>query len=262
VACKTLTCRVHVVFHGCKQYAGNVGDAVYRHAGYNEWAETNRIIVLYPQTQATLFPVNPKGCFDWWGLSNSLSRNAEFARKTGYQISAVKAMLDRLAQNYVASGQNDTFGTPQYFQGPDTTANSVELGWLPNNAAAGFNVYRSSASTGPFTKLNTTLVSGASFVDQQLSPNTTYYYQVTALNTQGAESAPTATVAAVTAGDPPACDAYFSDNIEHVANLRAYVVLFEAFALGSNDDLGPYNDSTFNELIKKGPLNFSKMYCP
>jgi hypothetical protein len=99
-------------------------------------------------------------------------------------------------------------------------------------------------------------------VDQQLSPNTTYYYQVTALNTQGAESAPTATVAAVTAGDPPACDAYFSDNIEHVANLRAYVVLFEAFALGSNDDLGPYNDSTFNELIKKGPLNFSKMYCP
>jgi hypothetical protein len=35
VACQTQTCRVHVVFHGCKQYAGKVGDAVYKHGGYN-----------------------------------------------------------------------------------------------------------------------------------------------------------------------------------------------------------------------------------
>ena len=77
----------------------------------------------------SLVPFNPKGCFDWWGLSEALPRNAEFARKTGYQISAVKAMLDRLAQNYVASAGSDPFGTPQEFKGPDSTATSVALIW-------------------------------------------------------------------------------------------------------------------------------------
>ena len=55
-------------------------------AGYNEWAETNRIIVLYPQTTKYGHAFNPKGCFDWWGLSDLLPLNADFARKTGYQI--------------------------------------------------------------------------------------------------------------------------------------------------------------------------------
>ena len=60
-ACKTETCRVHVAFHGCKQYAGKVGNAVYKHAGYNKWAGTNKLIVLYPQTVDNLV-LNPNGC--------------------------------------------------------------------------------------------------------------------------------------------------------------------------------------------------------
>ena len=49
-ACKTARCRVHVAFHGCKQSAEAVGDKFVRHAGYNRWADSNAIIVLYPQT--------------------------------------------------------------------------------------------------------------------------------------------------------------------------------------------------------------------
>jgi len=254
---------VHVVFHGCLQYAGNIGDAVYRHAGYNEWAETNRIIVLYPQTQSSMIPLNPKGCFDWWGLSQALARNAEFARRTGYQISAIKAMLDRLAQNYVASSGSDTFGTPQEFNGPDSTATSVTLIWQANTAAAGFNVYRSAVSTGPFAKLNSTPQLGASFADRQLSPNTTYYYQVRAVAQNGTESAPTGTVAAATTAQPPTCDPYFSDNVTHELKLRAYgyLVLWSR-AFGSNDDLGSNNSSTLSQLIKDSPGFFRKAYCP
>ncbi|HEY6898981.1 MAG TPA: hypothetical protein VI279_17105, partial [Rhodocyclaceae bacterium] len=36
--------------HGCKQSFDNIGETFVRHAGYNEWADTNRIIILYPQT--------------------------------------------------------------------------------------------------------------------------------------------------------------------------------------------------------------------
>jgi poly(3-hydroxybutyrate) depolymerase len=259
--CRTETCRVHVVFHGCQQYAGLVGGAVYRHSGYNEWADTNRMIVLYPQTEANA-AFNPKGCWDWWGLDQLLPLNSDFARKTGYQIKAIKAMLDRLAQNFVPVGGSDTFATPQDFSTRDSTADSVALAWRPNSAATGFNVYRSSGNSGPFAKINSRLVTGASFGDQQLSPNTTYYYQLTAVNQSGTESAPTSALAAATAAEPPACDPYFSNNVAHVASLRAYWYGLFALAVGSNDSLGLYTDTTFSQLMKSGALYYSKGYCP
>lgn len=52
-------CRLHIAFHGCQQEHERVGDAFVAHAGYNKYAESNDIIVLYPQSKATpLFPAN------------------------------------------------------------------------------------------------------------------------------------------------------------------------------------------------------------
>jgi poly(3-hydroxybutyrate) depolymerase len=43
-----------------------VNDAYINHAGYNRWADTNGIIVLYPQAAASSgIPLNPNGCWDW-----------------------------------------------------------------------------------------------------------------------------------------------------------------------------------------------------
>ena len=83
-------CKVHVVFHGCEQTAERVGDAVYRWAGYNDWAATNDIIVLYPQLISTRR--NPGGCWDWWGYDS-----AYYYTKKGPQMAAVMAMIRRLA---------------------------------------------------------------------------------------------------------------------------------------------------------------------
>ena len=47
-------CRVHIALHGCKQDVGDIGQRYVDDAGYNAWADTNRIIVLYPQTVARL----------------------------------------------------------------------------------------------------------------------------------------------------------------------------------------------------------------
>src|SRR5690349_5406251 len=183
-ACKTTTCRVHVVFHGCLQYAERVNNAIYEKGGYNKWADTNKIIVLYPQTEpvGTLpFGDNPAGCWDWWGLSDTLPRNREFARKTGYQISAIRKMLDRLAQGPAHSGaSSNTFGKPANVSAKDSSSHSVALIWRPNNAAKTFNIYRSTASSGPYTKIGT--VSAASFADKNLNPNTTYYYKISSID--------------------------------------------------------------------------------
>ena len=60
-------CRVHIAFHGCMQDIATIGRLFIEQAGYNAWAEANRIIVLYPQAKASPFaPVNPDGCWDWW----------------------------------------------------------------------------------------------------------------------------------------------------------------------------------------------------
>lgn len=86
------TCRLHIAFHGCKQNVASVGDAFIRHAGYNRWADTNKLIILYPQTQAT--SGNPNACWDWFDFDND---DPGYATKSGREISAVKAMADRIA---------------------------------------------------------------------------------------------------------------------------------------------------------------------
>lgn len=85
-------CGLHVAFHGCQQSAEFVGDAFARGAGFNEWAEANRIVVLYPQVKSSKFaPLNPLGCWDWWGYTDE-----DYATKSGLQVAAVRAMLDQL----------------------------------------------------------------------------------------------------------------------------------------------------------------------
>lgn len=90
--CEGGGCRVHVAFHGCRQNAAAVGERFVREAGYNRWADTNRLIVLYPQAAASYWPFNPRACWDWWGYTGAL-----YHTRDGAQVRAVKAMIDRLA---------------------------------------------------------------------------------------------------------------------------------------------------------------------
>ncbi len=86
-------CGLHVFFHGCQMSSELVGDAVARGAGFNEWAETNRLLVMYPQVKSSkLAPMNPMGCFDWWGYTSE-----DYATQAGPQIAAIKALMDSLA---------------------------------------------------------------------------------------------------------------------------------------------------------------------
>ena len=69
--CENQRCRIHVAFHGCRQGASDVGEEFVRYAGYNAWADTNGLIILYPQAIKRFSPFvwNPRGCWDWWGYT-------------------------------------------------------------------------------------------------------------------------------------------------------------------------------------------------
>jgi poly(3-hydroxybutyrate) depolymerase len=92
--CLQQSCRLHVAFHGCRQYADNtqadrVHDDFVRDTGYNGHAAANNLVILYPQ--ATRSAVNPNGCWDFWGYSGS-----DYSGQKGRQMRAVMAMVARL----------------------------------------------------------------------------------------------------------------------------------------------------------------------
>lgn len=101
-ACRSSRCRVHVVFHGCLQNYDTIGDKFYKKAGYNRWADSNNVIVVYPQAIARFgwnwktfwkfsYIWNPNACWDWWGYDGP-----DYYKKGGAQMSAIKKMLERL----------------------------------------------------------------------------------------------------------------------------------------------------------------------
>lgn len=83
-------CRIHVAFHGCGQSRSLVGDAFIAKAGFQRWADTNRIVVLFPQV--AIGPTNPQACWDWWGYTGS-----RFLTREAPQIRAVRRMIEHLA---------------------------------------------------------------------------------------------------------------------------------------------------------------------
>jgi hypothetical protein len=65
----------------------------------------------------------------------------------------------------------------------------VTLSWTASiSPVVGYNAYRSTTSGGPYTKLNSSLISNTSYDDQAVQSGTTYYYVTTAVNSQGLES--------------------------------------------------------------------------
>jgi poly(3-hydroxybutyrate) depolymerase len=84
-------CGLILALHGCQQYQGAIGSAFIDDAGINQWADTNHIVVLYPQTIPTNVS-NPQGCWDWWGYLN-----ANYAQKSGPQMQALYAMVTRVS---------------------------------------------------------------------------------------------------------------------------------------------------------------------
>jgi poly(3-hydroxybutyrate) depolymerase len=196
-------CRVHIALHGCKQNHDTIGDRYVRHAGYNEWADTNHLIILYPQTIASYpvilgAPFNPYGCWDWWGYTGS-----DYAVKTGPQISALKGMLDRLASGHVSAPAGPVSNiAPEQLIINDVSDTRIALAWSPLPGAQTYTVYRGAGADQKFVAIG--VVVGPSFGDAGLSPGTSHAYRVTAA-ISGREGPASPVVTATTLPAPPRC---------------------------------------------------------
>jgi hypothetical protein len=107
------TARVHIALHGCMQGHDHVnfvygrpdtanqppyGNRYVTTTGYNQIADSNNIIVLYPQLQGRDDNIaqNPEGCWDWWGYSSPDPARPDYYSRNAIQIRAIYGMLRRL----------------------------------------------------------------------------------------------------------------------------------------------------------------------
>lgn len=134
-------------------------------------------------------------------------------------------------------GSDEVPSAPRQLAG-ELNDNSVNLTWIdaPFNET-GFEVYRSVNSTDNFVKINNnTLPSGTeNYEDNDIQEGSTYYYQVTAVNSQG-ESEYSNQIEIVVPNTPP------SINIESSINLYSNQVQTIQFTI---TDL-PDNNFSFN----------------
>lgn len=253
-------CRLHVALHGCQQSYGQIGDKFVRNTGYTRWADTNSIIVLFPQarvdntsrsTAASGSLPNPNACWDWVGWYGS-----NFAQKAGTQVAALKAMVDHLA----GGSPGTTLPAPVGVSTSGATASSMIVSWAAVQGAAGYNVYRNA------TKVNATAVTGTSYTDTGLAAATTYQWTVRALDAGGAEGAASQPASGTTTGGteppPPQATCTTASNYAHVSAGRATHSGGYAYAKGSNQNMGLWNLFVTTTLKQTAPNYYVIGTCP
>lgn len=78
-------CNVHFAFHGC----GGNADSVALHWGYNEFASTNKLIMVYPDSVC-------------WGYNGSLEDDKMFTHE-GMMPKTITAMMERVTSGVPSS---------------------------------------------------------------------------------------------------------------------------------------------------------------
>jgi len=121
---------------------------------------------------------------------NSLSFQLTFAPQTSGTASANVTFVSNASNSPIVQSLSGSGTLPQH---------SVALGWNTSTSVGvvGYNIYRGTASGGPFTRINSALDATPFDTDSTVQAGQTYYYVVTAVDSTGAESSYSSQVQAV-----------------------------------------------------------------
>jgi fibronectin type 3 domain-containing protein len=122
-----------------------------------------------------------------------------------YKVSAMNsAGVESAQSSYVSATTSSDIPVPSAPTGVTATASStsITVSWYSVSGATSYKVYRSDTYYGIYTLVGS-VPTGTTYTDTGLSPNTTYYYKVTALNSAGGESDPSIFDYATTSSSAP-----------------------------------------------------------
>ena len=114
------------------------------------------------------------------GAGQSASFNVGFTPKGSGTISGSLSFASNASNSPAVESLAGIGTTPQF---------KVDLSWNASTGVAGYNVYRSTSPTGTYTKINPALDANTAYTDASVASGQTYYYEATAVNSSGQESA-------------------------------------------------------------------------
>ncbi|MES2634604.1 MAG: hypothetical protein V4669_16665 [Pseudomonadota bacterium] len=244
-------CKVHVALHGCQQSTDKIGDKFVKNTGYSRWADTNSIIVLFPQTKidntsrqtsASGSLANPNACWDWIGWYGT-----NFAQKAGTQMAAIKAMVDRVSSGS-GSGGGGSLPAPTSVATSGATTTTMSITWGGVTGASSYNVFRAG------NKVNGTPVTVTNYTDTGLAAATTYSWTVAAVDSTGTQGAMSTAASGTTTGTaPPPATCYTSSNYTHTTAGRATQSGGYTYAKGSGQNMGLWNTFITTTLKQTSP---------
>lgn len=110
----------------------------------------------------------------------SKSFNVGFTPAVTGTVSGSLTFNSNAASAQVVESLAGTGTTPQY---------SVSLSWNASTGVSGYNVYRSTSASGSYVKINSSLDANTAYTDTSVASGHKYYYEATAVNSSGQESA-------------------------------------------------------------------------
>jgi len=251
------SCKLHVALHGCKQDFASIGDRFIKNTGYTRWADSNGIVVLFPQakvdntvhaTAASSMLPNPNACFDWIGWYGN-----NFAQRGGTQMAAIKAMVDRVSSG-TGGGGGGTLPAPTGVGTSGATTSSMVISWQAVSGAGGYHVHRNG------TRVNASAVTTTTYTDTGLAPATTYAWTIAAIDANGVSGALSAPASGTTTGSAATC--HTASNYAHTTAGRAHQSMGQTYANGSNQAMGLWNVFITTTLKQTGPNFYVIGTCP
>ena len=112
----------------------------------------------------------------------SSSFNVAFTPSASGTVSGSLSFTSNAANSQTTESLTGAGTAPQH---------TVTLTWNASTGVAGYNIYRSTSTTGTFTKVNSTLDANTTYIDSAVVSGQTYYYEATAVDSSGQESART-----------------------------------------------------------------------
>ena len=114
----------------------------------------------------------------------ALDRGIPLLKRMGAGLATVIALLLCMLWVSVTSGK---YSVPVFAQA--NKGHTVTLTWNASKSAVkGYNVYRGTKSGGPYTKMNSELVQGLTYQDQDVPGGKTFYYVTRSVDADGRES--------------------------------------------------------------------------
>jgi fibronectin type 3 domain-containing protein len=167
-----------------------------------------------------------------------------------YKVRAVNVWGESEQSTYIPAATR--LPSPSGLSAGTVTTSSISISWTAVSNADTYKIYRSNAAAGTYSAVGTS--GTASYTDTGLSPGTTYYYKVSAVNAWG-ESEQSTYIPAATRLPPPSdlsagtvTTSGVSISWTAVSNADSYKIYRSDATDGTYSEVGTSNTASYEDL--------------